>query len=129
MKESDFQSKFTRWLKYEWPVEENAAFELKMTKGKSLPFDAVKAHQLAGLRVAGIGLNYKIPDDTFSQKPFDCFHLYGGGYVVVMFWEPGVKHFYIIPVCAWELEVESSDRKSLTEERAMIIGKKHTLKS
>lgn len=123
MTEAKFTSKFNRWLEYKWPARSSASFELKLTKTGSIPFKVVKDHQISSLIASSKGMNYKIPDDTFAQKPFDCFHLYGEGYVVVMFWKRGVNRFYIIKVEDWITESENSPRKSLTEDRANEIGR------
>lgn len=122
MKEKDFQVKFTRWLRYRYPLE-SAAFELKICKGTSLPFSAVQPHQVSALlAVKNTGLEYKIPDDTMGSKPFDCFRLFGNAFVVVMFYERSVNHFYLIDIDIWCHEVSVSTRKSLTENRAIEIG-------
>lgn len=123
MKERDFQSRFSKWLKYKH--SRNAVFELKLTHEPSIPFSEVKPHQRDNLRSAKHGhIIYKIPDDTFSQKPFDAFALYGvEAWVVVMFnTARGVKHFYMIDIDAWIAEEQRSKRRSLTEEQAAAIG-------
>lgn len=129
MLERDFQTRFSRWLKYKH--SRNAVFELKLTNEPSLPFSDVKDHQVANLKAAKDGhIIYKIPDDTFAQKPFDCFALYGvEACVVVMFnVKRGTRHFYMIDVDDWILERDvRSPRKSLTEERAAAIGRKGEL--
>lgn len=121
MKEKDFQLKFTRWLHYRYPA--NGVFELKICKGTSLPFDAVQPHQVAALVAAqSTGIEYKIPDDTRGTKPFDCFRLKAPAFVVVQFYSPGSKEFVMIDIDVWINESETSDRKSLTPERALQIG-------
>lgn len=125
MKEKDFQTRFTRWLGYRFPG--CGAFELKICKGISLPFDAVQPHQIQALQlVKSHGIEYKIPDDTRGTKPFDCFRLKGEAYVVVMFYVRGENGFYLIDVDRFVTEQETSSRKSLTEERAKEIGAYHT---
>jgi len=123
MQEKDFQTKFTRWLKSGSDVP-TGAFELKLSKGKSIPFDAVMVHQLAGLRIAKHGrLAYKIADDSQGSKPFDCFLLAGtDAWVVIMFWERGQKEFFLIDVDVFVAEQQNAKRKSLTEQRAREIG-------
>ena len=122
MKELDFQTKFTRWAKYNLPV--STACELKITNGPSLPFDSVADHQLIALKLAkgSSGAGYKIPDCGISAKPFDFFFLIRAhAYIVVMFYKRAQKEFFVIDVDAWEKETLSSDRKSLTEDRAREI--------
>lgn len=123
MKEKDFQGLFTRYVRARW-ARGSAAFELKICKGTSLPFAAVQPHQLEALREAKNGrIAYKIPDDSAGFKPFDCFVLSGSlAFVVVQFYARGCKRFYLVDIDAWDLEVSTSKRKSLTEARAAAIG-------
>lgn len=123
MLEKDFQTKFTRWLKSGSNIP-TGAFELKLSKGISLPFNAVQDHQIAALKIAKHGrLAFKIPDDSRGTKPMDCFLLAGtDAWVVVMFWERGQKEFFLIDVDAFVAERDSSKRKSLTSDRARGIG-------
>lgn len=127
MRESIFQTRFSKWVKHVY--KKSAAFELKLTKSKSLPFDAVQPHQLQALKNAKhTQLFYKIPDAGFSQKPFDCFSLSGvPTYVVVMFYTRGCKTFYMIDVDDFEAASKSSKRRSLLEEVAERIGQKYLL--
>ena len=126
MAEKDFQSAFTRWMQYNVSVP--AAFELKLSRGTSLPFDAVQPHQeLALKKTKDRGICYKIPDGTVAQKPFDCFYLKGEAYVVIMFYKRGQKEFFMIDIDVWlrEKQVSKTDpeaRKSLTLARAYEIG-------
>lgn len=125
--EADFQTKFTKWKKYNKKC--SALFELKFTKENSIAFSRLEPHQESALLHAKHQeICYKMPDDNFAQKPSDMFCIYkGGGYVVIMFYKIGVKHFYIIDIDDWIKERESSDRKSLLEERAQIIGERFQL--
>lgn len=124
MKEKDFQTKFTRWLHYRFPG--SGAFELKICKGKSLPFSAVQPHQLEALQLAShTGLEYKIPDDSKGAKPFDCFRINAPAYVVILFYQTGCKHFYMIDIQSWLSYIQHSDRKSITEAEADRIGTRH----
>ena len=120
MLEKDFQTKFNKWLKYNWNM--TSAFELKMVKGKSMPFNAVKEHQIIALRLVGSKLVYKIADDSRGTKPFDCFMLVNSpGYIVIMFYKRGQKEFIIIEISNFIKEMKTSKRKSLTEKRAKEI--------
>lgn len=122
--EKDFQKEFNKWVKYKY--EGSGAFELKICKGKSLPFNAVKDHQIDNLRIAkhsDKGLVYKIPDDSIGVKPFDSFKLVCvPSFVVIMFYKRGQKEFIMIDVDKYVEEVNNSERKSLTEDRAKEIG-------
>lgn len=119
--EKDFQTKFNRWLKYNW--NNTSAFELKIVKTKSMPFNVVKNHQLDGLKLVGSKFIYKIADDSQGIKPFDCFTITeASAYIVIMFYKRGQKEFIMIEVSNFIKEKNISKRKSLTEERAKQIG-------
>lgn len=124
--EREFVTDFNRWAKIIF--RRTGAFELKATKDGSIPFAAVKVHQTQALFHAKRGgLTYKIPDDAYSQKPFDCISLVGvPAYIVIMF-RAKSPHFYMIDVDVWLDEAQKSERKSLTEERAAEIGSKYDL--
>lgn len=133
MVEKDFQRLFKQWLAANMP-KQTTVYELKIEKGKSIAFDRVYDHQVAGLRMAKYaGLYHKIADTTMSfggvqkfnkPKPFDCFVITKAeAYVVVLFYVPRQdKKVYFIDVDDWIKEKETSTRKSLTEERAREIS-------
>lgn len=127
MRERDFQTEFTKWLKYRH--YKTGAYELKLTKNTSLPFNALARHQRDALYHAKHGhVVFKIPDDSVGQKPFDAFMLVNvPAYVAVMFYERGQKEFYLIDIDMWVQEEDLSTRKSLTPERAAEIGQVCTL--
>lgn len=125
--EADFQTKFSKWKIYNKKC--SALFELKFTKGISIAFSRLEEHQeKALLKAKHSQICYKMPDDNFSQKPSDMFCIYkGGGYVVIIFYKKGTKNFYIIDIDKWIEERNTSDRKSITEDRAKAIGEYHEL--
>jgi hypothetical protein len=129
MKERDIQTVFRDHNKY------TGIFELKLCKGTSIPFNAVKDHQRTALSLVSgnVGLFYKIPDTpifTGSQsrfsalKPFDCFMLAEQpAFVVICHYEPRkFKRFYYIPIWVFLQEEQESVRKSLTMQRAGEIA-------
>jgi len=120
--EADFQTAFTKWLKNRF--KKTAVFELKFCRGVSLPFSAVMDHQLLALQHASTSsLAYKISDGTLGQKPFDCFSVFRvPAYIVVRFEKPRCKKFYMITVGNWLHHIETSQRRSLTENWAEKIG-------
>lgn len=122
MNESDFQTKFNRWLKHCW-AEHSAVFELKFSKTNSLPFSAVKPHQIENLTIANSGsFIYKIPDVGQAQKPFDSFIMRRvPAYIVVYYYTPGEKDFYMIHLSDWLKERREGARMSLTRDRAQEI--------
>jgi penicillin-binding protein-related factor A (putative recombinase) len=117
-REAQFQTLFKRWLQAKWEGGP-AVFELKRTIGNSLPFSAVKPHQEEALtRARDVGLYYKIPDDSFSQKPFDCFYVKNvGAYLVIGFGER-LKSFVMIPIERWLTYKKLTKRQSITKEQA-----------
>ena len=112
-------------------------FELKISKGKSIRFDAVKEHQKEALLAVNSskGLYHKITDNPVSwgmdtkmrftkSKPFDCFRVSKqDAYVVVMFYTPRQrKNVYYIRIRDW-LEAEAKmmyEKKSITEEELKL---------
>lgn len=117
-REAQFQTLFKRWLQAKW-TGGPAVFELKRTTGNSLPFSAVKEHQeLALIQARDTGLYYKIPDDSYGAKPFDCFYLKGAKAYVVIAFGPQIKSFYLIPIGRWQQYKKIAKRASITTEQA-----------
>ena len=127
------QTLFGKYLK-DTPPKETEVYELKIVKGKSLPFDSVKVHQReALLDVETKSLYHKITDFPIFQgsktrftrpKPFDCICFQGTkAYVVVWFFVPRTKKvFYKIRIKDF-LELEkNAGRKSMTEKMVKEIG-------
>lgn len=116
-REASFQTQFNLWLREHY--EGSGAFELKQTQTDSIPFSAVKEHQIAGLLASKHGtLIYKIPDETRSFKPFDSFILRNTPAFVVIKYPQG---FVIIDVDIFVQESTTSTRKSLTYSRALEL--------
>lgn len=122
MKEKDFQTKFGRWVKNRW--QGSAVFELKLCKDKAWPFSEIKEHQLAALSVAKHSILYfKLPDVGLMQKPFDTVVVSGvPAYLALMFYKRGQDEFFLIDIDTLLSEIKSSERRSLTEDRAQLIG-------
>ena len=132
MKEKNFQAEFKTKNK------QIGVFELKLCKGTSIRFDAVKEHQREALLQAYFskeGLYHKISDSPVSwgmnskmrftkPKPFDCLLIKNQpAFVVIMFYTPRKrKNVYYIFIEDW-IEVEKkSKRKSATEELCKNIA-------
>lgn len=101
------------------------AFELKIVKGRSMPFSAVQEHQVrALLKTENGGLYHKISDASYGTKPFDCFYLDGlQAYVVPVWYVPRErKTAYYIRVGTFCAMQASAGRKSLTEDMARIAA-------
>lgn len=121
-REASFTLRFRAWLRAN-PMH-SGAYELKQTETHSLPFDAVKDHQVDALVASKSkdGFLYKIGDDSRGFKPFDCFYLRNSfAWVVIKY--PTL--FVIIDIDAFLLEKQRSSRKSLTSMRAVDIS--HTV--
>lgn len=122
--ESDFQSAFTRYLKNNWEGG-NVAFELKICKEKSLPFNKVEEHQIHYLLQAKHNkVVWKISDMDMRTKPFDCFVLTKcKAYVTVLYYEQRKpKLACCIDIDDFVNEMNTSPRKSLTKERAIELS-------
>jgi len=108
-------------------------FEVKLSKTKSIRYDAVKPHQVKGLLSAKKkGLYHKLSDFPMfagsktrfnREKPFDFFYLKDTpAYVVICFYEPRVKKIcYYIDIEDWIFASDMSDKKSITEEEVEQI--------
>lgn len=125
MKERDFQTMFTRYIR-ENPPEETCAFELKIVKKGAMPFNAVAEHQVEALIRARCdkGSYHKLSDMSREKKPYDCFYIRDArAYVVIWWYKPRQpKEMIWVPVEKFIGEMQSCKRKSLTEERAKEIG-------
>ena len=118
-REQEFTTKFQRWLKYRW-VGTNAYFEVKVAKSGSLPFSAVKDHQISNLQLPRV--IHKFSDALQWGTLFDVILCDGKGFVVIYYHKPGNKEFFVIPVGDFITERDTSKRKSLTEFRARQIS-------
>lgn len=131
--EAQFNTEFGKWVRYcyEGP---SAGFELKFTKKDSVPFTEFtrQEQQLPSIQACSTdrGVYHKISDDSRGAKPFDCFVIKQSvGYFVIMYHEGrGSKEFVMIDGYVLEEEMNSSERKSLTRERAYEIGTVYSLK-
>lgn len=118
-REANFTLRFRHWLKANPSI--SAAYELKQTTTDSIPFSAVKEHQIEALQAVKSphGLLYKAPDDSRGVKPFDLFYLRNTAACVVVKYP---REFSIIDVDMWVTEQKRSKRKSLTCARAREIS-------
>lgn len=113
-------------------------FELKLCKGKSIRWDAVREHQIMALQaVAGSGFYHKIQDTPVSatsenskfrftkRKPFDCFFVKCfPAYVVICWYEIRKrKTLYFIPIDRYVDDMAAATKKSFTEHDASLMAK------
>jgi len=130
MKEANMQKFFADYLQEHLP-ESNEVYELKMTSGNSIRFDAVKEHQIENLQKAEQGtFYYRIIDQPWIaerkwafqlKKPFDCFCIAKSkAYIVVWFYVPRTpKKFIKIKIHDFLQMKKYSERKSFTEDMAI----------
>ena len=128
------QTLFGQYLKEHLP-QQNEVYELKMTSGNSIPFDAVKNHQIENLqraeekdfyhRITDQPVFYGMKRRFTIQKPFDCLSMTKAkGYVVVWFYRPREKKVFIKMRVEDFLRMKKySKRKSFTEDMALKAGK------
>jgi hypothetical protein len=136
MTESIIQTLFSKVIE----TDRNAAYELKIEKGKSMPFNKVAEHQLEALkRVKTTGLFYKLTDMPHfagmkarfdRKKGFDCLTIKGKAYIGICFYEPRKpKEVILIDVDKF-IEVRQiladmdKPRKSLTKDMAVEISER-----
>jgi len=127
MKESQFQTEFAK------RNQVVGVFELKLCKGKSMPFSALAPHQKQALLDVSseAGLYHKISDSPFFKdpkgrmrftcpKPFDSFFLMNiDAYLVVFFYIPRKKKaVYYIRIEDFIRMEHEANRKSFTAEMA-----------
>jgi len=128
MKEYNIQTLFSKAIKTP------GVYELKLEKGKSMPYNKVEDHQIhALLDVRLKGFFHKINDQPWgttnkfrftNKKPFDCFYIEKyPAYVGICFYKPRQKKEVICIDIADYIHAEKTDsRKSLTEEKAKEIA-------
>ncbi len=147
MKEKDFQSLFSAWvgqnkLRVKELCGNSAAFELKISKGSSIRFDALREHQDKALNeVRGEeGCYHKINDMPFikdnlkyrftNKKPFDCFYISdSNAYVVIFFYKKGQRsnerEIIFVGIRSWDdlwSKAEENGKKSISEKLLREVG-------
>lgn len=123
MTEQKFLSELQKWLRANrFPT---CIIEAKVARGTSIPYAALEPHQYRNLTNAQrTTITYKIPDDGYGQKPFDCVvFTRSAAYVAVLFYEKrGSRDFFLIPIRLWRFAEKTDNRKSLTKQRAHGLG-------
>lgn len=124
--EKHFQTDFNKWVKFNQMI---GAFELKVSNTNSLPFSSVRDHQEQALSAVKRHFFVHKIADLGNQNPFDCFSLKDyPAFVVIMFNCKETKDFVMIDIDTWQEEKKTSKRKSLTLDRATLIGTVFSLK-
>ena len=120
-RESQFALKFSHWAKHNWPADlKPAYFEYKVARTSSLPFSEVSDKQYANLQIKKF--YHKFSDFDRMGTPMDSIMFCGKGYVVIQYYRPRNKEFFILPIEIFLKEKDSLNRKSLTEERARELS-------
>lgn len=125
-REAEFSTKFKKWAYYEWPDDKPAYFELKVSRTTALPFSAVSDKQNSNLKIRKFV--HKFSDFDRLGTPFDMVCFLGSGYIVIQYYRPLNKEFFIIPIDVFLKEKETSKRKSLTEDRARELSGSYYLR-
>lgn len=120
-REAQFQTIFGRWVQYAY-TGPSFAYELKRTEGKSLALSEIKDHQIqALLQAQQRGFHYKIPDESYTARPFDGFYLKGVLAYVGIAYGKKLERFYLIPVSKI-IQLRTDGEVSLREDRAGELG-------
>lgn len=132
MRESDYYAKASRYYtKHAIELGQSLAYDVKFTRRPSIAFSCLMPHQEEALLQAERSLAHKIPDAGVMKKPCDTLVVYGAfSFLLVVFYSPRDAQIYEIPIRAFIAERERcalENRKSLTHERAHIIGRRVTL--
>lgn len=127
--EALFTTRFKKWLHKNMKGVHVAAYEIKVTEKKSIPFSAVSPHQIESLLAVSRGkFLYKIPDAGW-QNPFDLLALAGArAYIILGFKVEKKYHVWQIDIHVWcdmvthceYIKRKSVDEKMLTEYHSKL---------
>jgi len=121
--EKELYAPFGKWIAENWANRPTAVFELKRTKAPRFNKNLVETHQTRALKMAtySTGAYWKIADEGFSQKLWDCQIIKNAkSYLVVCF----DRDAYFIDIHKWYEYVE--DRVSVTELECKKISEIQT---
>lgn len=124
--EAKMGSEFNRWVKKNgWDLP-STPYEHKITKLKSLPFSRLEEHQIYYLgKCKTSAYSYKISDASPGLKPFDGFVFSDNpiSLFTIMFYKKRTPRIiYCIDRDDLLCYIETSDRKSLTEDKAKELA-------
>lgn len=129
-REAQFTTKFKKWLRIQTEVQDKdycAAMEIKVTEGKSIPFNAVSKHQVDALDAVRDGIfMYKIPDAGW-QNPFDMLVMSGQkAYVIFAFLTPRKKaRVWFIDIRVFVTMRENSKEVGVKSANEKLLQKYH----
>lgn len=123
MTESSYYADLTKY--YEKTATNSIAWEAKFSRTHRIPFSDLAAHQEAWLlKFEDVG-GYKISDNGVGQKPCDGFVLYRAtSLFIAIYFLPRETEIYELPIRIFVQEKYTSKEKSLTKQRASMIGKR-----
>jgi len=105
--------------------QKDYTWELKLTKTNRLPFSCLMPHQEKYLLQSRIAISFHPPDVGLSKKFFDGMAFCNAiPLIVAIYYRPRNAEFYEIRLEDFINEKYTSKEKSLTRERANIIGKR-----
>jgi len=128
MKETEFQSLFTKWFpnaRKAINMDHSMVKELKVTNTHKFEFKNIKPHQIPFLlRAKHDCVYYKISDQSLGLKPFDCFQVCRvPAYLIILFYKPRQLKVPIwIDVDKFVEFQKTSRYKYITEDQAKEIG-------
>lgn len=97
-------------------------WEAKITKGNTLPFSCLAAHQEEKLLEAERVMSHKIADVGRLKKPFDGLIVYQAtAFIIAVYYKPRSAVVYEILLRDFLKEKYTSGKKSLSKERAEEI--------
>jgi penicillin-binding protein-related factor A (putative recombinase) len=121
MTESSYYADITHYYKKHATC--SIAWEAKFSRTHRIPFSDLPPHQEKFLLQAEETYGFKIPDNGIGQKPFDGFVLHHAKAVfIAIYFIPRQTEVYEIPIRVFLNEKYTSKEKSLTKEKARLIG-------
>lgn len=131
-REQEFINQFQKWLVINsdilWPGK-SIVYEAKFCMGMTIPFSAIRKHQVQALQLAEMNkVIYKIPDSGFEQKPFDGFLITKAlAFIIIKFYKKRIKTFYMIPISSLIKCLSCKGKKSLSQNDCLVFGKEYSL--
>ena len=127
--ETDLQIIFKHWAlgnETKNGCQFTGGFELKISKGKTLPFSKFQPQQLPALkRTKHATLYHKMSDVDPNIKPYDCIVLYKeAAYAVIMFnkdTQEGQHKFYLIGIDE-VYKLKTAGKRSISETDCLDKG-------
>ena len=127
-KESDFQNLICKYIKNNYPDIPTHIGEAKVSKGRTINFNAFQPQQLPSLhKAATTGLYFKLTDASLGSKPADYIFI-RGGYVALMFEIDKQQELAYLVDILKVMALKDSGAKSITLTYAKENGREINLK-